>query len=44
VLLADPQGTALEPLMRHLLLPASEATAKMWQTGRLSTLYLKDVL
>jgi membrane protein len=44
VLLADVESTALEPLMRHLLLPASEATAKMWQTGRLSALYLKDVL
>lgn len=44
VLLADEQSTALEPLMRHLLLPASEATAKLWQTGRLSAVYLKDVL
>jgi membrane protein len=44
VLLADAQSTALEPLMRHLLLPASEATAKLWQTGRLSSLYLRDVL
>jgi membrane protein len=44
VLLADVQSTALEPLMRHLLLPSSDATAKMWQTGRLSSLYLKDVL
>jgi membrane protein len=44
VLLADVQSTALEPLMRHLLLPASEATAKLWQTGRLSSIYLKDVL
>ena len=44
ILLADEQSTALEPLMRHLLLPASEATAKLWQTGRLSSVYLKDVL
>jgi membrane protein len=44
VLLADAQSTALEPLMRHLLLPASEATAKLWQTGRLSSVYLRDVL
>ena len=44
VLLADVQSTALEPLMRHLLLPVSEATAKLWHTGRLSTIYLKDVL
>src|SRR5690606_23758406 len=44
VMLADAQATALEPLMRHLLMPASEATAKLWQTGRLSSVYLKDVL
>jgi membrane protein len=44
VLLADVQSTALEPLMRHLLLPVSEPTAKLWHTGRLSTIYLKDVL
>ena len=44
ILLADAQSTALEPLMRHLLLPASDATAKLWQTGRLSSIYLRDVL
>jgi membrane protein len=44
ILLADPQSTALEPLMRHLLLPVSEATAKLWHTGRLSAIYLKDVI
>jgi membrane protein len=44
VLLADVQSTALEPLMRHLLLPVSDATAKLWHTGRLSTIYLKDVI
>jgi membrane protein len=44
VLLADPQSTALEPLMRQLLLPSAEATRKLWQSGRLSALYLKDVL
>jgi membrane protein len=44
VLLADPQATALEPLMRHLLLPSTEATAKLWSSGRLSSLYLRDVL
>ncbi|HET8746268.1 MAG TPA: YihY family inner membrane protein [Ramlibacter sp.] len=44
VLLADVQSTALEPLLRHLLLPVSDATAKLWHTGRLSTIYLKDVL
>ncbi len=44
VLLADAQSTALEPLMRHLLLPPTEATAKLWKSGGLSTLYLKDAL
>ena len=44
MLLADPQSTALEPLMRHLLLTDSEATARLWQTGRLSAVYLKDVV
>jgi membrane protein len=44
VLLVDVQGTALEPLMRHLLLPQTEATARLWASGRLSGVYLKDVL
>lgn len=44
ILLADVQSTALEPLMRHLLLPHSEATAKLWKSGRLSSVYLKDVV
>ncbi|HWP11564.1 MAG TPA: YihY family inner membrane protein [Ramlibacter sp.] len=44
ILLADVQATALEPLIRHLLLPHSEATAKLWQSGRLSSVYLKDVI
>jgi membrane protein len=44
ILLADTQATALEPLMRHLLLPHSEATAKLWKSGRLSSVYLKDVI
>jgi membrane protein len=44
ILLADLQSTALEPLMRHLLLPHSEATDKLWKGGQLSTIYLKDVI
>ncbi len=44
VLLADVQSTALEPLMRLLLLPSTEATQRLWQSGRLSTLYLKDAV
>jgi len=44
ILLADVQSTALEPLMRHLLLPQSDATAKLWKSGQLSSVYLKDVI
>ena len=44
VLLADVQSTAMEPLMRHLLLPQSDATEKFWKSGQLSSLYLKDVI
>ncbi|MEO5670172.1 MAG: YihY family inner membrane protein [Ramlibacter sp.] len=44
ILLADVKSTALEPLMRHLLLPQSEATDKLWKSGRLSSVYLKDVI
>lgn len=44
ILLAEPQSTALEALMRHLLLPHSEATAKLWKSGQLSSIYLKDVI
>jgi membrane protein len=44
ILLADVQATSLEPLMRHLLLPHSEATAKLWKSGQLSSVYLKDVI
>ncbi|HEY8361083.1 MAG TPA: hypothetical protein VIL30_26810, partial [Ramlibacter sp.] len=44
VMLADAKSTALEPLMRHLLLPASESTAGLWNSGRLSSIYLQDVL
>ena len=44
ILLADVQSTALEPLMRHLLLPYSDATDKMWKSGQLSSVYLKDVI
>ena len=44
VLLVDAESTALEPLMRHLLLPASDATARLWSTGGLSSIYLRDVI
>ncbi|WP_332778011.1 YihY family inner membrane protein [Polaromonas sp.] len=44
ILLADAQSTALEPLMRHLLLPHTEATAQLWKTAPFSSVYLRDVL
>ena len=44
ILLADAKTTSLEPLIRHLLLPHSEATDKLWKSGRLSSVYLKDVI
>ena len=44
VLLADVRSTALEPLIRHLLLPYTEATATLWKSGQLSAVYLKDVV
>ena len=44
VLLADVRSTALEPLMRELLLPPSEATAKLWKSGQLSSVSLHDVI
>lgn len=44
ILLADVQATAMEPLIRHLLLPHSEATDKLWKSGQLSSVYLKDVV
>ena len=44
VLLADEQSTSLEPLMRQLLLPSTDATATLWRSGRLSSIYLKDAL
>jgi membrane protein len=44
ILLADIQSTALEPLLRHLLLPHSDATNKLWKSGQLSSVYLKDVI
>lgn len=44
VLLADLPSTALDPLVRTLLLPASDSTARLWQSGRLSGLTLKEAL
>jgi membrane protein len=44
ILLADPTATALEPLIRQLLLPYSDATDKLWKSGQLSSVCLKDVI
>jgi membrane protein len=44
VLLADVRTTALEPLMRVLLLPPSAATHKLWSSGQLASLRLQDVI
>jgi membrane protein len=44
VLLADERSTSIEPLLRHLLLPRTEATSGLWDNGGWSRLYLKDVL
>ncbi|MDB5872378.1 MAG: putative rane protein [Ramlibacter sp.] len=44
ILLADAQTTPLEPLMQELLLPRAESTDKLWDSGRLSAVRLKDVI
>jgi len=44
VMLADVQTTRLEALMRSLLLVSSEVTDKLWTSGQLSQVYIKDVL
>jgi membrane protein len=44
LLLADVESTSLEPLLRHLLLPASAATERLWKSGNWSGVYLRDAL
>ncbi len=44
VLLTDPQQTALEPLMRALLLPRTAVTEKMYESGRWTASSLREVL
>ena len=44
ILLADPDSTALEPLLRLLLLTDNDATALLWKTSGLSKVALKDVV
>jgi membrane protein len=44
LLLADPESTALEPLLRNLRLADSDATATLWKASRLADVALKDVV
>ena len=44
VLLADPASTALEPLLRQLLLGKESSLKSFWESGRFSSLSLRDVL
>ncbi len=44
VLLADPDSTPMEPLLRTLLLRRTDSTEKMWTSARWSTLRLREVL
>ena len=44
VLLADPASTALEPLLRQLLLGKESSLENFWEKGRFSSLSLRDVL
>ena len=44
LLLADPQATPLEPLMRQLLLERAPSLDNLWQNARWPTLHLRDAL
>jgi membrane protein len=44
ILLADPEATALEPLLRQLLLTDNDATTMLWKSSGLSKVALKDVV
>ena len=44
VLLADPDATALSPLMELLLLERVGSTQNLWENARLSALNMRDVL
>lgn len=44
LLLADPDTTALEPLMAQLLLSQDVSMKSLWENGRFSALHLRDVL
>jgi membrane protein len=44
VLLADPDATALAPLMELLLLDRTDTTLNLWDNGHWATLNVRDVL
>ena len=44
VLLADPDTTLMEPLMRALLLRRADSTEKLWRSARWGALRLREVL
>ena len=44
VLLADPDATALSPLMARLLLERGPSTQKLWEKGRWPMLCMRDAL
>lgn len=44
LLLADPDATALEPLMAQLLLSQDPSMKNLWENGRFPALRLRDVL
>ncbi|MGE0499007.1 MAG: YihY family inner membrane protein [Ramlibacter sp.] len=44
ILLADPDSTVMEPLVRHLLLAHTPGTENLWKNIRLPALLLRDAL
>ncbi len=44
VLLVEVASTPLDPLVQRLLLPETEATARLWHSGRLNGLRLSDAI
>jgi membrane protein len=44
LLLADPASTALEPLLRQLLLSQDGSMKNLWENGRFAALRLRDML
>ena len=44
LLLADPDGTSLEPLLQQLLLEKAESLRKLWEKARWPAIRLRDAL